>query len=515
MKRSCNTSERRMLLRAARKPRIAERMKGTMMSFPSCKRISAIFIAYFFPLVCAAQSVSREPEDLFAFVNVSVVPMDSERNIADQTVLIQDGRIRAIGPSTSTPIPEGATQIDGTGKYLMPGLADMHAHLAHDEEADPDALVVFLAAGVTTIRNMWGQPVHLKWRKRINDGDLLGPNIYSVGPITDGDPPFWEGSSVVTTPDEAAKEVAAQKRAGYDGMKVFTNLSPEVYKAILHAAKEHDFPVYGHVPTRLGLKGVLTSGQKSFEHMIDFSYALLPNDSPVRAHLVEMWGDKEKRNWRGMFLDPYEKADRSKIPDLAAKVAAARVWICPTLTLSSNVAADAAEFDKRRSDPSMRYVPPQERSFWEMRAQFYTTDEHNDPAIMKRGFEAMLIAVKALHDAGARLIVGTDTPNPFVIAGFSVHEELKHFVNAGLTPYEAIKAATHDAAEFVDALDEWGTVAVGRRADLILVDANPLENVANVSKQIGVMVRGCWYSKTKLQPRLDALADKYAEDGSE
>lgn len=211
-----------------------------------------------------------------------------------------------------------------------------------------------------------------------------------------------------------------------------------------------------------------------------------------------------------MFLDPYEQADRTRIPDLAAKAAEAEVWICPTLSLSKIMAANAAEFDKRRSDPTMRYVPPQERSFWEQRAHFYTSDEHNDPAIMKRGFETMLIVVKALHDAGARLILGTDTPNPFVVPGFSVHEELKHFVDAGLTPYEAIKAATRDAAEFVNALDEWGTVAIGRRADLILFDANPLDDVANVSKLVGVMLRGRWYTQAELQAKLDVLAEKYA-----
>lgn len=215
-------------------------------------KVVLLATVFFCPFVVGEPGSKRRPA---AFVSVNVVPMDSERIIADQTVLIQNGRIRAIGPADTIPIPEAVVRIAGTGMYLMPGLADMHAHLAHDEDADPDALVVFLAAGVTTVRNMWGQPTHLEWRKRINDGDLLGPNIYSVGPITDGDPPFWSGGSVVRTPDDAAKEVADQKRAGYDGMKVFTNLSPDVYKAILDAAKAHDFPVYGHVPTRIGSSG--------------------------------------------------------------------------------------------------------------------------------------------------------------------------------------------------------------------------------------------------------------------
>ncbi|MFQ5733856.1 MAG: amidohydrolase family protein, partial [Planctomycetaceae bacterium] len=462
----------------------------------------------------AKQPLQTNPQtrpEVFAIVDVNVVPMDREAVLPDQTVMVRDGKIVSITPASEANVPAFATRIDGTGKYLMPGLADMHVHLAHGEEADPDALVVYLAAGVTTVRNMWGQPVHLDWRTRITDGSLLGPNIYCLGPITDGDPPFWAGSSVVRTPDEAAREVAAQKRAGYDGMKVFSNLSPDVYKAILDAARENDFPVYGHVPTRIGLNRALTSGQKSFEHMIDFTYALLPDDSPVHAQLVDMWGDKSKRNWRGIFLDPYEQADRSKIPELAGKAAAAEVWICPTLSVSRIMAGNATEFDKRRSDPTLRYVSPQKRSLWEQRAHFYTSDERNDPAILKRGFETMLIAVKALDDAGARLIVGTDTQNPFVIPGFSVHEELKLFVAAGLRPYEAIKAATHDAAEFVDALDEWGIVAIGQRADLLLLEANPLEDVANTSKQVGVMVRGRWYPKAELQVKLDALAEEYAK----
>lgn len=150
-----------------------------------------------------------------------------------------------------------------------------------------------------------------------------------------------------------------------------------------------------------------------------------------------------------------------------------------------------------------------------MRAQFYVSDERNDPSVMKRAFETMLLSVKALHDSGARLIVGTDTPNPFVIPGFSVHEELKHFVDAGLTSYEAIKAATRDAAEFLGAIDEWGTVAVGRRADMSLVDSNPLRDVANASKQVGVMIRGRWYPKAELQAKLDHLAEKYAKQRSE
>jgi len=159
----------------------------------------------------------------------------------------------------------------------------------------------------------------------------------------------------------------------------------------------------------------------------------------------------------------------------------------------------------------MQYVAPGQWAYWDKMASLFSS-EQGDPAVMKRGFETMLRMVKALHGVGTRLIVGTDTPNPFVVPGFSVHEELQNFVDAGLTPYEAIKAGTRDAAEFLGALDEWGTVTVGRRADLILVEANPLEDVANAAKRAGVMARGRWYPQAELQSKLDALAEQYAKE---
>jgi imidazolonepropionase-like amidohydrolase len=448
-----------------------------------------------------------------AFVHVNVVSMEQEGILRDHTVVVVGDRIESLGPSDSFNPPRGSRVIDGSGKYLMPGLADMHVHvhLSNYGVTDPDVLTLFLANGVTTVRNMQGSPEILDWRGRIEAGDLVGPRIYTTGPVLDGEPPFWPGSISIETPEEAEQEVAAQKKAGYDGIKVLANISPEAYEAVLAAAARHEIPVYGHAPTRLGLGNALNSGQRSFEHMSDFIFALLPDDSPIRAHLVDMWDDRTKMNWRGMFLDPYEQADRAKIPDIAAKAAEGGAWFCPTLAAYRNFATTVAEFEQLRSDPTMRYVPPQIQSVWDGTAKYLSTDENNDPAIMKRGFETMVLAAKALNNAGVRLIIGTDSPSAFGVPGFSIHEELEIFVEAGLTPYEAIKAATHDAAEFVDSLDEWGTVGVGRRADLILVEANPLEDVANASRQVGVMLRGHWYPKAELQAKLDALAEKYAK----
>jgi len=221
-------------------------------------------------------------DQLLAFINVNVVSMISERAMADQTVLIRGDRIESIQPSTTAEVPDNATRIPGRDKYLMPGLADMHVNFIGEE----DHLALFIANGVTTVRNMFGSPKELDWRKRVKDGSLFGPTIYTTGPITDGDPPYRPGSAVVTTQKEAEEEVATQKEAGYDGMKVLDNLQPEVYQTILSTVTKLGFPVYGHVPVRVGMERALGMGQESFEHMNDFLYALIPSDArPASAFL--------------------------------------------------------------------------------------------------------------------------------------------------------------------------------------------------------------------------------------
>lgn len=458
-------------------------MSNQNKSVPILLVACLVFVSSMALTHCERQESDIKTTRTVAFVGVNVVPMDRERIIEQQTVIIKDGSIAEIGPVSKLKVPSDALQIDGHGSYLMPGLADMHVHLSHENE---DELVLFLANGVTTVRNMWGVLLHLEWRKRINNGDLLGPTIYTTGPIIDGNPPLKKYYTVIETPEEAEKEVAAQKQAGYDAIKVLSNLSPEAYEAILAAAKKHNLPVYGHVPKRIGLEKAMDSGQLSFEHMNHFLDALQSSDSSD------------------------EHADPGKIPDLAARTAAKGVWVCPTLEMFRIYAADSEEIKAIRNHLSMKYVPAQRRDAWNELERYLLSDQWDSKG-KKRVFDVMFRMVKGLHEAGAKLIVGTDCPIPFEVPGFSLHGELQNFVDAGITPYATIKAATRDAAEFVRALDKFGTVAVGLRADLILVKANPLEDVANVAKRVGVMVRGRWFSESELQEKLDLLAEKFAK----
>lgn len=451
---------------------------------------------------------AERPVRPIAFVHVNVVPMDRERVLVDQTVLVRGGQIQEIGPTAKVELPDRAVVIEGQGKYLMPGLADMHVHLIGEE----DQLALFVANGVTTVRNMFGSPEHLEWRERTKNGSLFGPTIYTTGPITDGDPPYWPGSAVVTTVEEAEKEVLAQKAAGYDGIKVFDNLQPDVYESILATAAKHDFPVYGHVPVRVGMERALGMGQKSFEHMNDFLYALMPSDDPVRVGLLEAAEDKSKVTLQTVLIQPFKSADANRIPQLVAKFVESRAWLCPTLQLLENMSSTATEFQAIRKEPGMRYAAPENRNDWD-RVETGLTSKQGDPAVLKDAYKLALRSIAAMHDAGARLVAGTDTPNPFLVPGCSLHQELRQLVDAGLTPYDALKAATHDAAEFVDALDDWGTVAVGRRADLILVTGDPLEDVAHAANLTGVMLRGRWHPQAELQEKLDKLATKYETNG--
>jgi Amidohydrolase family len=454
---------------------------------------------------CLAPQQPRTEATVTTFVHVNVVPMDREEILRDHTVVVVGDRIESLGPSTSLSPPPGSSVIDGSGKYLMPGLADMHVHLPHNADAGPGVLELFVANGVTTVRNMWGVPVHLQWRSRVAAGEMLGPTIYTTGPITDGDPPLWPGSALVTEPEQAEPELLAQRAAGYDAMKVMTNLRPEVYEAILVASEEHNFPVYGHAPSRVGLLGALGRGQRSFEHLDDAVVELTPDDSPVRSNLV---GAFEEHDFRAIFDAPYGAASFAGIPTLAAQIAGSGVWVCPTLVVQQRFLASPKEFEVLRRSRAVSFVDPDKREEWEAfegRRPSYLSEEG-----VKRGLSLHTTLLEALHDAGAQLLVGTDTRNPYVVPGFAVHDELSNFVAAGMTPYEALKAATRDAAEFLGALEEFGTVGAGRRADLILVEADPLEDVANAAKRVGVMLAGRWLAEAELQEILQMLADKHA-----
>lgn len=441
-------------------------------------------------LTVAGTSAAAEsaPGSITAFVHVAVVPMDRERVLEDWTVVVADGRIRELGPSSALSIPERATVIDGRGKYLMPGLADMHAHTWEEDD-----FPLLLANGVTTIRNMFGGRTHLRWKERIAVGELDSPTLYTAGPIIDGNPPIWPGA-VVEDAAQVRRIVAEQHAAGYDFLKIYLRLSQEAYDAISREGKSLGMKVTGHVPDAVGLAAALRSGIDSIEHLS--GYESLARKVP--------FGAGEEASWA--------RLEESKFESVARETAKSGAWNCPTLVLFQHrVAADESEFLGRLlARDEMRYVSAETARSWLPQNNFLkNTTPARAASSREKGDVMRKKLVYALHKAGAGLLLGTDYGNPFVVPGFSLHQELRNFVDAGLSPFEAIRAGTSAAAEFMDARNEFGTVAVGRRADLILIEGNPLEDVANVNKRAGVMLRGKWYSQSQLAGELDKLAARF------
>jgi imidazolonepropionase-like amidohydrolase len=425
-----------------------------------------------------------------AFIGVNVLPMTSrDSTLVGRTVLVRDGRIAAIGPAATVKVPARAFRIDARGQYLMPGLVDAHVHLEYF--GDPSVLALFLANGVTSVRNMDGRPYLLAWKGRTASGDLLGPTIYTAGPILDGDPPVRDDNTVVRNVAEARAAVAAQDSVGYDFVKVYTNLSAEVYRAVLAAARERGRRVAGHVPRSMSVEDVLASGQHSVEHLTDFDELVEAETSSVR----------NRSHWSRRYLAM--PVDTVKMVAAARRVAASGVWIVPTVIQADRGLAPLDSVRAWLAAPEMARVPAEGREFWErLAARNAARMDSADWQVVKRGRANRRALLRALRMAGAKIAVGTDTPNPFVVPGFSVHEELAIFVEAGFSPREALMAATRQAAELMDTSDVAGTVEIGKRADLVLLSTNPLADIRTIRRPVGVMVRGRWIPAPELETLL-------------
>ena len=427
-------------------------------------------------------------------MNANIVSMTDEKILRDQTVIIDGNKVCSIGRKSAVKTPPNTLVIDCLGRYyLMPGLADMHVHVWNESD-----LLLFVANGVTTIRNMWRSQRQLSWRRRVAKGTLLGPTIYSAGALLDGDPPLWKDAKVIRNPQAARTEVAREKRTGYDFVKVYNRLSPSSYKSIVAAAKKCGMPVAGHVPDAVGLHGVLAAGQASIEHLDGYLRALQHDDSPTKENL--------NLNLR---YGAVEHFDRRKIPQLAEATRDAKVWNCVTLVVFQKWVLKE-EASRLLAQPAMRFVRPQLREEWDPSKNFLLKGRSAENVEgFRKADQIRRQIVAAMKEAGAKILLGTDTPNPLVIPGFSIHEELQNLVDAGLSPYEAIKAGTRDAAAFLDASGEFGTIETGGRADLILTEDDPLMDVQNVSRRVGVMVRGRWLTEAKLQRMLEDLVASY------
>ncbi|MFL5583033.1 MAG: amidohydrolase family protein [Gemmatimonadaceae bacterium] len=414
--------------------------------------------------VAGGTAVAQPParSGTVAFVHVTVVPMDRERVLRDQLVVVRGGRIVSVGPGTAR-APGGALVVDGRGKYLVPGLADLHVHLAYDRATNEELLRLFLASGVTTVLNLKGNPDHLALRADVARGAVVGPTVFTAGPYVNE--PF------VTTPEEVERAVVAQRRAGYDFVKMHGNLSREAYARLMRVARREGIRVVGHSPRNLGFEAMFAERQYAVVHAEEFIYDRMGSSRDFAT------------------LEP-------RIPEIARAAAAARLWVMPNLTAFRNIGGQLGNLDSMLARPEMATMPAAIRASWgpETNPYLQRLGRRQYGPIMER-YAFLERLTRGFRDAGVRLVLGTDALNTGTVPGTSAHDELALLVSAGLTPYEALRAATANAADFLGGADRAGVVTAGRRADLLLLDANPLERIDNTRRIAGVMVRGRWMPK--------------------
>jgi imidazolonepropionase-like amidohydrolase len=439
----------------------------------------------------ALLAVTAVAQDVTVFRNVAVVPMDAERVLEAQTVVVRGEQIESLGPAASIEVPAGARVIDGAGKYLVPGLAEMHAHVPGDADQAyvEEVLFLYVANGVTTARGMLGEPSHLELRERIARHEVLGPRLYTSGPSLNG--------QRVGSPVDAERMVREQAEAGYDFIKVHPGPTRAEYDAAVEAALASGITLAGHVPADVGVRRALEAKQATIDHLDGYLEALVP---------------EAQRAAGGFFgLNLADAADRSLIPELVAATLAAGVWNVPTQTLIDNVPAPAPTVDELLARPELAYVSRDTRTQWANVKRNVTSAPGYEANRARALVSVRRELIKALHDAGAGLLLGSDAPQIFNVPGFSLHRELVAIVAAGLTPYEALRTGTANPAVFFDETDEFGTIREGLAADLILVAANPLEDVAALARPDGVMVRGRWLDRAALDAGLAEIAARYRE----
>ena len=426
-----------------------------------------------------------------AIINVTVHTMDARGTLAGQTVVVEDGRIRALGRVSDVPTA-GMDVVDGTGRHLVPGLTDMHAHLFAPTDLD-----LYLANGVTLVRDLWGSPLRLAMRDLVTRGDLVGPRVVAGSPMIDGD--LHDGLPVVPTNEvvtDAATASAVAERfvdRGYDQLKTYSFLELEPLQAVADVGRRRGVIVTGHCPRSLTMEQAADAGQQCFEHLMEIGSGHLVDGAHWPARLLE----RQVATARHLDVEAVER--------LGAKLARDGVWNCPTVITSERILVG-------RFDPDDPYTPPDMVEWW-------ASDALGGAESAQAIVECLQRVIGVLHAEGAPLLIGADPTNTGVGTGFSVHDELEHFLRAGLSPLDVLRCATVDAARFLGQNSEWGTVAEGMRADLVLTDADPLADLSTLRHPRAVLCNGDLLDRDALDRlinrRADALGEPRLDPGSE
>jgi imidazolonepropionase-like amidohydrolase len=431
-----------------------------------------------------------------AFTHVTVIDATGSPAQPGITVVIDKGRIAAVGKDAEVLVPRNAQIVDGTGKFLIPGLVDMHVHTSWDPYF---IRPLMLANGVTSVRDMFSSdfPAIQRRRREVEEGSLSGPRILAAGPIVDGPGGPWPGSTIVRNAAEARSAVDNIKAEGYDYVKVYSSLDREAYFAIADEARKDGISYAGHVPDVISAVEASNAGHKSIEHLYGISLACSTRENELRKLLAGPPNPKEQK----AELDSFSE---EKAVALFALFKKNGTWQVPTLVVMRNadLIGDSEYAKTLPNSPRLRYVPHALKMMWNLALRFAGKPlPLEESTNNKRYFQWRLKVVGEMQKAGVGILAGTDTPNPFVYPGYGLHDELGLLVQAGLTPTEALQAATRNPAQFLGKLDSMGTIERGQIADLDLLDANPLEDIRNTQSLNAVVLGG----RLIPRPGLDAL----------
>lgn len=437
--------------------------------------------------------VKNEEGVTYAITNVAVVDVVAGEVVADQLVLIKGDRIQFIGDHDAGTVPESAKRIDGREHFIVPGLWDMHIHWY-----DKPSMRLFTTNGVTGVRVMFGGPEHRAWREEFGSGASLGPRMVVAGPIVDGPEPIWAGSIEAGSVEEGRAAVVRTKDLGADFVKVYSKLPADVYREIAKEASRQQFPFAGHVPSAISPLEASELGQHTIEHMTGIAHhcadpeKLIDSPTPSTLPSEEVWNAFDDQRAEELF-DSFKQNE---------------TWQCPTLVVLRNI---AHLHDPRfREDDRLELVPPNIRAMWNPENDFRFRGRTEEQfTAMARSYERSLTLVGKMNRAGVPLIAGTDTGNPFCYPGSSLLEELQLLVAAGLSPAEAIRTATLNPARCLGLADQLGTVEQGKLADLVLLTANPLEDIANLKRIHGVFQNGAYVDREQLDTIDAELRDRW------
>ncbi|MBV6457713.1 MAG: Adenine deaminase [Fimbriimonadaceae bacterium] len=438
-----------------------------------------------------------------AITHVHVLDIDSGRWIKDQTVLVQAGKIQAVGGKLKA--PGDATTIDGKGKYLIPGLWDAHIHWY-----DQRLLSLFTANGVTSVRVMFGAPMHKTWRDSISSGALVGPNLEVAGPIVDGPKPIWPGSIACGTASEGKEAVERHKAEKWDFVKVYSLLPRDAYFAIADEAKKQGLRFEGHVPAAVTVSEASEAGQRTIEHLTGMlaECSARSGSPPLASSATPLERRLHSRRTARRALNTFDESAALKLAKTLKKNG---TMICPTLTVLRAIAnLNDPAFGK---DARLEYMPRSIRSMWDPNSDFRFKEwEDEDWALSRSRYAIDRKMVSILAKEGVKLLAGTDCLNPYCMPGFSLHDELALMVECGVSPIEALRSATVRPAELVGN-KELGRIESGQVADLVLLSADPLKSIQATTKIHGVLQGGKWHDRKSLDDMLSRVKKLAGESG--